>query len=58
MQRLGSSAARIAADCIASNIMSGANMSLDELIEIGTEIEGHPDNIVPAFRRFYRFFNG
>ena len=46
---LGSSAACIAAGCIAGNIMSGANMSLDELIEIGTEIEGHPDNIVPAF---------
>jgi len=46
---LGSSAACIAAGCIAGNIMSGANLSLDELIEIGTEMEGHPDNIVPAF---------
>ncbi|WP_372996446.1 homoserine kinase [Lutispora sp.] len=46
---LGSSAACIAAGCIAGNIMSGANLSIDELIEIGTEIEGHPDNIVPAF---------
>lgn len=46
---LGSSAACIAAGCIAGNIMSGANMSIDELIEIGTEMEGHPDNIVPAF---------
>jgi len=46
---LGSSAACIAAGCMAGNILSGAKMSLDELIEIGTEIEGHPDNIVPAF---------
>jgi len=46
---LGSSAACIAAGCIAGNIMSGANMSMDELIEIGTQMEGHPDNIVPAF---------
>ncbi|SHI39386.1 homoserine kinase [Lutispora thermophila] len=46
---LGSSAACIAVGCIAGNIMSGANMSIDELIKIGTEMEGHPDNIVPAF---------
>lgn len=46
---LGSSAACIAAGCIAGNIMSGANLSIQELIEIGTEMEGHPDNIVPAF---------
>lgn len=46
---LGSSAACIAAGCIAGNVLSGANMSPDELIEIGTQIEGHPDNIVPAF---------
>ncbi|MCK9217650.1 MAG: homoserine kinase [Firmicutes bacterium] len=46
---LGSSAACIAAGCIAGNILSGANLSIDELINIGTSIEGHPDNIVPAF---------
>jgi len=46
---LGSSAACIAAGCMAGNILSGANMSIDDLIEIGTEMEGHPDNIVPAF---------
>lgn len=46
---LGSSAACIAAGCIAGNALSAANLSIDELIKIGTEIEGHPDNIVPAF---------
>lgn len=46
---LGSSAACIAAGCIAGNVLSGADLSTDELIKIGTEIEGHPDNIVPAF---------
>ncbi len=46
---LGSSAACIAAGCTAGNVLSAANLSIDELIKIGTEIEGHPDNIVPAF---------
>ena len=46
---LGSSAACISAGCIAGNIMAEANLSIDELIKIGVEIEGHPDNIVPAF---------
>lgn len=46
---LGSSAACIAAGCTAGNIMSKANFSIDDLIKIGTSIEGHPDNIVPAF---------
>lgn len=46
---LGSSAACIAAGCAAGNIMAQANLSKDDLISIGTEIEGHPDNIVPAF---------
>ena len=46
---LGSSAACITAGCIAGNILTGAGFSLDELISIATELEGHPDNIVPAF---------
>lgn len=46
---LGSSAACIAAGCVAGNILSDANFTTDELINIGTSIEGHPDNIVPAF---------
>lgn len=46
---LGSSATCIAAGCVAGNVMAKANLSIDDLIKIGTEIEGHPDNIVPAF---------
>lgn len=46
---LGSSAACIAAGCAAGNALSQSNLSTNELINIGTEIEGHPDNIVPAF---------
>lgn len=46
---LGSSAACITAGCVAGNILSGAGFSNDELIAIATEIEGHPDNVVPAF---------
>ena len=46
---LGSSAACIAAGCTAGNKMSNAGFSINELIKIATEIEGHPDNVVPAF---------
>lgn len=46
---LGSSAACIAAGCLAGNVMAHAKLSSDELIKIATAIEGHPDNIVPAF---------
>ncbi|NLN48222.1 MAG: homoserine kinase [Clostridiales bacterium] len=48
-QGLGSSAACIAAGCVAGNKLSGADLSTLDLIKIATEIEGHPDNIVPAF---------
>lgn len=46
---LGSSAACIAAGCAAGNAMANAGFDLNDLIKIGTEIEGHPDNVVPAF---------
>lgn len=46
---LGSSAGCVAAGLMAANILSGANLTKDELLEIGTMIEGHPDNITPAF---------
>ena len=45
---LGSSAACIAAGCTAGNIMTGSKLSINQIINIATEIEGHPDNIVPA----------
>ena len=45
---LGSSAAAIASALFISNIMTGGRIPTDALLEIGTEIEGHPDNIVPC----------
>jgi homoserine kinase len=45
---LGSSAACIAAGIFAANEISGNVLSERELLEIATEIEGHPDNIAPA----------
>lgn len=46
---LGSSAALLAAGASAANEMSGAGISRDVLIALTTQIEGHPDNLAPAF---------
>lgn len=46
---LGSSAAAIVAGLLAADRLTGANLGLDALVSLGTEMEGHPDNIVPAF---------
>lgn len=45
---LGSSAACILAGVIGGGKIAGANLSKEEILEIATEIEGHPDNIAPA----------
>ncbi len=45
---LGSSAASTAAGLLLGNQLSGNRLDIDTLIELGTEMEGHPDNIVPA----------
>ncbi len=45
---LGSSAAAIAAALFIANVMTGGSIPIKKLLEIGTEIEGHPDNIVPC----------
>ena len=45
---LGSSAASTAAGLLLANALAGEKLGLDEIIKLGTEIEGHPDNIVPA----------
>ena len=45
---LGSSAASTAARLILANAMTGETLSLEEIIRLGTALEGHPDNIVPA----------
>lgn len=46
---LGSSATVIIAGVIGANEMLGKPLSKEELINIACDIEGHPDNVVPAF---------
>jgi homoserine kinase len=46
---LGSSASCIVAGVLAANIISNANISKDLLLSLMTSIEGHPDNVSPAF---------
>ena len=45
---LGSSAALIVAGAYAANVLCGKKLTVQEVFEICTEIEGHPDNIAPA----------
>ena len=45
---LGSSAACILGGVIGANELAGSSLSKDEILNIATEIEGHPDNIAPA----------
>lgn len=45
---LGSSAASIVAGIYAANYLMDFKLSINEIIHHATEIEGHPDNVVPA----------
>lgn len=45
---LGSSAATIALGLTAGAIAAGAEHSVDELLELGLDLEGHPDNLAAA----------
>ncbi|MEG1983845.1 MAG: homoserine kinase [Oscillospiraceae bacterium] len=45
---LGSSACALVAGVFGANAWLGNPLGVDELIEAATEIEGHPDNIVPC----------
>jgi len=45
---LGSSAAALVGGAAAANALSGGRLSLEELINLASEMEGHPDNVVPA----------
>ena len=45
---LGSSSACIVGGIFAANALMGNIMSKEDVIELATEIEGHPDNVVPA----------
>ncbi|PRX30392.1 homoserine kinase [Orenia metallireducens] len=45
---LGSSAAAIVGGLVAANKLAGEKLSIDQLVDLATEIEGHPDNVAPA----------
>lgn len=45
---LGSSAACILGGVLGANLIAGNLLNRKEILEIATEIEGHPDNIAPA----------
>ncbi|WP_053955600.1 homoserine kinase [Inediibacterium massiliense] len=45
---LGSSATAIVGGIMIANILLGNVLTKDDMIHIGTKMEGHPDNIVPA----------
>ena len=46
---LGSSSAARAAGIIAANKICGNKLTLGEMAQLGVKLEGHPDNIIPAF---------
>ena len=45
---LGSSAALIVGGIYSANALSNNNMSTNEILDLATKIEGHPDNVAPA----------
>ena len=45
---LGSSSACIVGGLLAANAISGHQLSYEKMLEIAVEMEGHPDNAVPA----------
>ncbi len=45
---LGSSASLLVAGAVAANELHGRPLSNKDILEIATEMEGHPDNIAPA----------
>ena len=46
---LGSSSASLALGLIGANELIGTPFTLDELLQVACDIEGHPDNVTPAF---------
>lgn len=45
---LGSSSAGIVSGLLAANKLCGGKLTKNELLNIATDIEGHPDNVAPA----------
>lgn len=46
---LGSSTAAIVGGIIAANIISGGRLTVKEMLPLAASMEGHPDNVAPAF---------
>lgn len=46
---LGSSAALLCAGATAANLLHGSSLTVEELLSVTTQLEGHPDNLAPAF---------
>lgn len=45
---LGSSSACIIGGMLAANVISGRKLSYADILDLATELEGHPDNVTPA----------
>ncbi len=45
---LGSSSACIIGGMLAANVMSGRQLKYNEILNLATDMEGHPDNVAPA----------
>lgn len=45
---LGSSSACIVGGMLAANVLSGRQLSYNEILHLASEMEGHPDNVGPA----------
>ncbi|GAB4148163.1 MAG: homoserine kinase [Cyanobacteria bacterium J069] len=45
---LGSSATAIVGGLVGANLLAGSPLSAAELVAIAVDLEGHPDNVVPA----------
>jgi homoserine kinase len=46
---LGSSATAIVGGLVGANLLAGTPLSSSDLLDLAIAIEGHPDNVVPAF---------
>lgn len=45
---LGSSSACIIGGMLAANVISGRNLTYPQILDLATDMEGHPDNVTPA----------
>ncbi len=45
---LGSSSAAIAAGLIAGSALADAKLSIEQIVSLAADLEGHPDNVAPA----------